>query len=58
MFSSIFLLDLTIQDVIANIPRDAGALVTFALVGLFVGFVWIGSRPKGGGKPGSPTGGK
>lgn len=57
MFALISFLDLSFQDVIANIPRDAGAVVAFSLMALFVAFIWIGSRPKGG-KPGSPTGAK
>ena len=58
MLSLIQILDLSLQDVIANLPRDAGAVVAFALLGLFVAFVWIGSRPKGGGggKGRNPTG--
>lgn len=54
MFALISFLDLSFQDVIANIPRDAGAVVAFTLMALFIGFIWIGSRPKGG-KPDRPT---
>lgn len=46
MLSFIHFLDLSVQDVIANLPRDAGAVVTFTLFALFIGFIWIGSRPK------------
>lgn len=52
---ALILLRLTLQDVIADIPRDAGAIVTYALLGLLVAFVVIGSR-KSGGTP--PSGGR
>ena len=46
MLAFIHFLDLSVQDVISNLPRDGGAVITFALFALFVGFIWIGSRPK------------
>lgn len=45
---SFVLWELTLQEVISDIPHDAGALVAYALLGLFVGFVWMGNRNRGG----------
>lgn len=35
---------LTVTEVLRDIPFDAAALVTYALLLLFVGFVWFGNR--------------
>jgi hypothetical protein len=39
-------LDLTLREVIADIPRDAGTAVTLLVLVLFAGFVWHGSRTR------------
>ncbi|HUE96929.1 MAG TPA: hypothetical protein VMN39_09725 [Longimicrobiaceae bacterium] len=57
MLSLILLLELTLREVIANIPHDAGAVVAFAVLALFVGFIWIGSRPKANADGGTPKSG-
>jgi hypothetical protein len=41
---SLILLKLTAQSVLADIPRDTGAVVTYGLLVLFIGFVIAGSR--------------
>ena len=38
-------LDLTLRDVIAALPHDAGAIVVFVLLVGFVLLVWYGSLP-------------
>lgn len=38
------LLRLSFQGVVADIPHDAAAWITYALLALFVVFVWSGSR--------------
>jgi len=43
---STILLDLTFRDIIAGIPRDAGAVIAFLLFALFGAFIWVGSRPR------------
>jgi len=52
---AIILLELTFQEVLAGIPIDAGALVVYAILGLFVGFIWHGSRKKPASKSEAPT---
>jgi len=37
---------LTIEQIIADIPRDAGALVAYAVLGAFFFMTWYGSRPE------------
>lgn len=46
MFSFIYLIELTLEKVIANIPHDAGAFLAYGILALFVAFIWVGSRPK------------
>jgi hypothetical protein len=45
------LLQLSFRDVVTGIPHDAGALVAYVILGLFVFGIWRGSRP-GGAKEG------
>jgi hypothetical protein len=42
---AILLLQVSVGDLISGIPRDAGAIVVYFVLALFIGFVWIGSRP-------------
>lgn len=42
---AILLLQVGIGDLISGIPRDAGAVVVYIVLGIFIAFVWIGSRP-------------
>ena len=39
---------LTLRDIVADIPHDAGALVVYAFMAIFLGFIWYGNkaRPK------------
>ncbi len=39
---------LTMGEMLQDIPHDAGAIVVYALLLAFVGFIWYGSR----GRPG------
>jgi hypothetical protein len=44
---------LTVGEVIRNMPHDAAAVFVYLLIGVFVYFIWKGSRstgapPKGG----------
>jgi len=43
---AIALLELTLREVLAGVPVDAGAIVAYVILGLFVGFIWHGSRKK------------
>lgn len=54
MFSWI-LLDLTLREVLSNLPHDAGAVVVFGLLSLFVGLTIAGSRRKGPPAAGGPA---
>lgn len=38
-------LDLTLRDVLADLPHDAGAVVFVLLMGGFVLLTWYGSKP-------------
>ncbi len=49
---SLMLLKLTFNDVVSDIPHDLSALVVYLMLGLFIGFIWYGSR----GTPQEPTG--
>jgi hypothetical protein len=40
------LLELTVGEVIGDIPHDAGAMITLLIVALFVAFIWHGSRTR------------
>jgi hypothetical protein len=40
------LLELTVGEVIGDIPHDAGAMITLLIVALFVAFIWHGSRSR------------
>jgi len=44
----IILQGLTLQDVIDDLPHDAGAFIVYTLLLLFIASIWYGSR--GGGK--------
>lgn len=48
MLSS-FMPSVTLSAVVADIPHDAGALVMYGVLALFIAFVWIGNRRSGGG---------
>jgi len=50
MLSFIFL-KLTLQQVLADIPRDAGAILIYIILLLFMGLVWAGSRKSPAGPP-------
>ena len=41
---SFILLELTLQEVLADVPQDPAAVLTYAMLVLFVAFVWAGSR--------------
>jgi len=41
------LLELTLREVIGDLPHDPGSIVVFSLIALFIGFVWHGSRSGG-----------
>lgn len=47
-FSAV-LLDISVGQLLSEIPRDAGAFVVYAVIGVFVGLIWLGSRGKGKG---------
>ncbi|CAN5757413.1 hypothetical protein BH23GEM6_BH23GEM6_25850 [soil metagenome] len=51
---ALVLLDLTFREVISDLPHDAGAMIAYLLLFLFVGFIVIGSR-RSSGEPGQPT---
>ena len=37
---------LTPLDIVRDVPHDPAAFVTYALLGLFIAFVWMGNRRK------------
>lgn len=41
---ALVLLKLTLKSVLTDIPHDAAAFVTYALLLAFVGFIYLGSR--------------
>jgi hypothetical protein len=48
MFAAI-LLELTLAEVIGDLPHDAGAILVYVLLALFIGSIWHGSRRKSAG---------
>jgi hypothetical protein len=47
------LFELTLREIVSGIPHDAGAVIAYTLLILFVGFVVVGSRRTGGEGQGS-----
>lgn len=43
---ALILLELTLREIVSDIPHDAGAVVAYALLAIFLGFIWAGSRNK------------
>lgn len=43
---SLILLELSLREVAADIPRDAGAVVVYLLLAAFVVMTWAGSRKR------------
>lgn len=41
---SFILLDLTLREIVTDIPHDVSAIIVYVLMGLLVGFVWYGGR--------------
>lgn len=37
---------LTLERVLNDIPHDAGAIVIYVLLAVFIGFIWYGNRHK------------
>lgn len=50
---SLVLLRLSLRDVLAGIPHDAGAVVAYVLLFGLAAIIWIAGRPK----PPAPGGG-
>lgn len=44
--TSFILLDLTLHEIIADIPHDFGAVLVYGLIAAFVGMIWMGSRKR------------
>jgi len=44
---ALVLLDLTLREVISNLPHDAGAMIAYFLLFMFVALTVIGSRNSG-----------
>jgi hypothetical protein len=42
------LLELTLREIVADVPHDFAALVTYAVLALFVAGIWYGSRGTSG----------
>jgi hypothetical protein len=38
------LLDLTLIEILGDLPRDAGAVVAYLMIGLFIALTVVGSR--------------
>jgi hypothetical protein len=50
------LLDLTLWEVVSDIPHDFAALVTYVILVLFIAGIWYGSRGRAGSDGGTGTG--
>lgn len=48
---SLVLLKLSLQEILADIPRDAGAILVYVLMAAFAATIWIGSRKRSGDPP-------
>lgn len=40
------LMRLTVEGVLSDVPHDGAAIVTYALLVLFIAFVWSGNRTR------------
>ena len=40
------LLESTLEGVLAAVPHDTGAVTVYVLLGVFLGFIWLGGRPR------------
>lgn len=47
---SLILLDLSLGEVLADIPFDIGAIVVYLLFAVFIGMTWAGSRNRSPGR--------
>lgn len=43
---SFILLDLSLREILADIPHDFGAVVVYGLITAFVVMTWMGSRKR------------
>jgi hypothetical protein len=53
---ALILLELTLVDILSDIPHDTAALIVYALTAVCVAFVWMGSRNRSGSAPTPPPG--
>ena len=37
---------LTLREVVNGIPHDGPAILVYAMLAAFIGFIWVGSRKK------------
>lgn len=42
----LFAAELTLAEVVADLPHDLAALIVYVILGLLVYFVWYGSKPE------------
>lgn len=50
------ILNLTLEEIITDIPHDGAAFVVYLMLALFIGFIWYGSRPGASRRGGSTEG--
>jgi hypothetical protein len=53
---ALILLELTLVEVLSDLPHDTGALIVYALVAVSIALVWMGSRNRSGSVPTPPSG--
>lgn len=56
MMISTILMKLSLAELFAEVPTDAGAFIALVIMSAFLGFIWVGSRsPKRGSERGAGT---
>ena len=35
---------LTLHEIVSDIPHDAGAIIIYVVLAVFIGFIWYGNR--------------
>ena len=55
---NLILLDLTLREVLADIPHDGSAVVAYLVIGAFIGLIVLGNmkKPPASRSPGEPNG--
>ena len=43
----IMLMDLSLRDILTDIPHDTSSILVYLMIVLFIGFIWYGNKKRG-----------